>query len=196
MDDAFDPEKYAARMQAMAAAMPSDDGLGGRGGRAHTAGGAGVSGGARGGGVGKGGAGGKGSAAAKGGGGGGMHESDDEFANNVVERGEGARGGGNGDDGDGGDGARGRGGAGGGEAAGGAAAAGAGGGAGTQPGLPSGKGWNKTVKERLRWEAAAGEKAEEMKVLRAKWAAEDTERKAVFHKRNEQRGEKPRNPSA
>ena len=58
----------------------------------------------------------------------------------------------------------------------------------TKPGAANGKGWNKTVKDRLRWEKEKAAKAEEMRDLRAKWAEEDAARRAFYEKRNERRG--------
>ena len=61
----------------------------------------------------------------------------------------------------------------------------------TKPGAANGKGWNKTVKDRLRWEKEKAAKAEEMRDLRAKWAEEDAARRAFYEKRNERRGKVP-----
>jgi hypothetical protein len=52
----------------------------------------------------------------------------------------------------------------------------------------SGKGWNKTVKEQMRWEAEKKRRAEEMAELRAKWAEEDAGRKRYFDARESRRG--------
>lgn len=54
--------------------------------------------------------------------------------------------------------------------------------------MNSGKGWNRTVKEKLRWEKDKAARDEEMRKLRVKWAEEDKARKAFFEKRDEQRG--------
>ena len=48
---------------------------------------------------------------------------------------------------------------------------------GTSKRYSSGKGWNKTVKDQMRWEAEKKRRAEEMAELRAKWADEDAGRK-------------------
>ena len=150
VDDAFDPEKYAARLEAFEAAeLPEDDGWGrGKHGRLPPA-----------------------DADASPAGRGEDPDSaepsddDDEFGVNVVE---------DADEED-------------------AGGVGAKPGAkreprNTKPGAASGKGWNKTVKDRLRWEKEKAAKAEEMRDLRAKWAEEDAARRAFYEKRNERRG--------
>ena len=59
---------------------------------------------------------------------------------------------------------------------------------GTSKRYSSGKGWNKTVKEQMRWEAEKKRRAEEMAQLRAKWADEDAGRKRYFDARDARRG--------
>ena len=172
MDDAFDPEKYAKRLEEMEAANGVvDDGMGGRGGRAPVAADA--------------------PGAKKK-----LNifkrekrkrkgivdageddeddddDDDDEFANNVVENGgakrrrggRGGRGGEEGEDSDDDDEnsehhqrknkKKSDGGGGGGSGV----------GVQARPGMPSGKGWNKTVKDKLKWEK---EKAAREEVRRA-----------------------------
>ena len=158
VDDAFDPEKYAARLEAFEAAeLPKDDGWGrGKHGRLpptdavptpsrrrdiadHAAAAA---------------------AADDDDDDAAPSDSDDEFADNVVDRADAGEGETGVDRGVGG----------------------------AKPGAPNGKGWNKTVKDRLRWEKEKAAKAEEMRELRAKWAEEDAARKAFYDKRNDRRG--------
>ena len=59
---------------------------------------------------------------------------------------------------------------------------------GTSKRYSSGKGWNKTVKDQMRWEAEKKRRAEEMAELRAKWADEDAGRKRYFDARDARRG--------
>ncbi len=54
-------------------------------------------------------------------------------------------------------------------------------------GVKGGKGWNKTVAAKIKADKAREEKRAEMKVLRARWAEEDAQRKRFFEKRNEGR---------
>lgn len=54
-------------------------------------------------------------------------------------------------------------------------------------GVKGGKGWNKTVAAKIKADKEREEKRAEMKVLRAKWAEEDAQRKRFFEKRNEGR---------
>jgi hypothetical protein len=144
VDDAFDPEKYAARLEAFEAAeLPKDDGWGrGKHGRLPPTD-ADPS-----------------SAAAAADDDAAPSDSDDEFGDNVVERADADEGETGVDRGVGG----------------------------AKPGAPNGKGWNKTVKDRLRWEKEKAAKADEMRELRAKWAEEDAARKAFYDKRNDRRG--------